>query len=217
MANRSGARLLVGLLVVLALGAGLLLGRGMSDDVPRVVDAVDVGFARDMKVHHAQAVHMSAVLHRRAADRELGLLAYDILTTQQGQIGIMTGWLDLWGHTQTSRAPVMQWMDHDGPMPGMASSEELAALEQLPVAELEEQYLRLMVRHHQGAVPMAEYAVEHATSPEVVRLARAMAQGQASEIEAMQAMLSARGLAPEAVPQQGHAPEPAASGHSGHG
>jgi uncharacterized protein (DUF305 family) len=217
MTRRSGALLLAALMVVLALAAGLALGRGTVDAVERVDAAVDVGFARDMKVHHAQAVRMSAVLHRRSTDPELNYLALDILTTQQGQIGIMTGWLDLWGHTQTTTAPPMRWMGHEGPMPGMASDEEIAQLERLPVDQMEEQYLRLMVRHHQGAVPMAAYAVAHASSPELARLARAMEQGQAAEIDLMQGMLTQRGLPTEEGGHEGNAPAPGPTGHGGHG
>lgn len=198
-----------GLLVVLAMAGGLLLGRGMSDGVPRIDDPVDVGFAQDMKVHHAQAVEMASVAHRRSADPALRYLALDILTTQQGQIGIMSGWLDLWRHTQTSTRPVMAWMgeEHTGGMPGMATREQVAALEQLPVAQLEEQFLRLMIRHHAGAVPMASYAAENGTSEDLTRLARGMEQGQAAEIELMQSMLAERGLSPE----------PTRSAHAGHG
>jgi uncharacterized protein (DUF305 family) len=207
-----------GLLVLLALVGGLVLGRGTADAVARVDDAVDIGFARDMKVHHAQAVQMSAVLHRRSSDPALSYLALDILTTQQGQIGIMTGWLDLWRHTQTSTGPAMTWMGHEGPMPGMATSEQIAGLERLPVAAMEEQFLRLMIRHHQGAVPMAAYAAEHATSEDVALLARSMEQGQNSEIELMQGMLAERGLPAEqgdaGAAHEGHTPAPA---HSGHG
>lgn len=197
--------LLAGLLVVLALGAGLLLGRGMVDGYPRIDDPVDVGFAQDMKIHHAQAVEMSAIVHRRSSDPQLNYLALDILTTQQGQIGIMSGWLDLWGQTQTSTQPVMSWMDN-GPheMVGMASEEEIAALETLPVPQMEEQFLRLMIRHHAGAVPMAGYAADHGTSPELTSLARGMEEGQASEIELMQSMLAARGLAAEPDPMDPH-------------
>ena len=220
--GRRGAALLAALLVLVALIGGLVLGRGTSDVVARVDDPVDIGFARDMKVHHAQAVQMSAVLHRRTDDPDLNYLALDILTTQQGQIGIMSGWLDLWQHTQTTTAPPMRWMGHEGEMPGMATRAQLAALERLPVAQLEEQWLRLMVRHHQGAVPMAAYAAEHASSEPVQRLARSMEQGQASEIELMQSMLAARGLSPESgtAGHGGHSPAPAGSApatHSGHG
>jgi uncharacterized protein (DUF305 family) len=216
--GRGGALLLGALLVVLALVGGLLLGRGSADGVARVTDPVDVGFAQDMKVHHAQAVQMAQVLHRRTDDRELGTLALDILTTQQGQIGIMTGWLGLWQHAQTSAGPPMRWMGHDGPMPGMATDEQVAALETLPAAQLEEEFLRLMIRHHEGAVPMAAYAARHAASADVVRLARSMEQGQAAEIDLMQGMLAARGLAPEAGGAAGHGgPAPTSSGHAGHG
>jgi uncharacterized protein (DUF305 family) len=219
--GRGGAVLLAGLLVVLALGGGLLLGRSTVDSVPRVNAAVDVGFARDMKVHHAQAVRMSEVLHRRSSDVGLRTLAFDILSTQQGQIGIMTGWLDLWQQTQTSTGPVMAWMGHSGPMPGMATGEQISALETLPVQQAEEQFLRLMIRHHEGAVPMAAYAAAHASSSDVARLARGMELGQAEEIELMQGMLGARGHAPEPMSAPGghaeHAPTPGASGHSGHG
>ena len=198
--------LLAGTLVLLALVGGLVLGRSTAGGVERVVDPVDIGFAQDMKVHHAQAVAMSAVLHRRSTDPGVQALALDVMTTQQGQIGIMSGWLDLWGHTQTSAGPVMAWMGHDGGMPGMASADEIAALETLPPGELEEEFLRLMVRHHLGAVPMAAFAADRATSPDLARLAGGMESGQAAEIDLMQAMLVERG----------HDPEPAAD-HGTHG
>lgn len=195
--------LLAGLLVLLALAGGLALGRSTAGGVPRVVDPVDIGFAQDMKVHHAQAVLMGSVLHRRSTDPQVQALALDVMTTQQGQIGIMSGWLDLWGHTQTTSGPTMAWMGHDGGMPGMASADEIASLEALPTSELEEAYLRLMVRHHLGAVPMAAFAADRATSPDLVRLAGGMESGQAAEIELMQDMLVERGHAPEPVEEHG--------------
>jgi uncharacterized protein (DUF305 family) len=194
--------LLAGLLVVLALGGGLLLGRGMTSGVERIDNPVDVGFAQDMKIHHAQAVEMSAIVHARTADPGVSYLALDILTTQQGQIGIMTGWLDLWRQTQTSTRPVMSWMGHSGQMAGMATDDEIAALKTLPDEQMEEQFLRLMIRHHAGALPMAAYVVEHGSSPELVGLARGMEQGQAAEIDLMQSMLMERGW--EMEPGFGH-------------
>ncbi|MEU2014092.1 DUF305 domain-containing protein, partial [Nocardia sp. NPDC019302] len=60
-------------------------------------DPVDVGFSQDMSAHHAQAVEMAGVVLVRSTDTEVRRLAYDILTTQQSQIGRMQGWLQLWG------------------------------------------------------------------------------------------------------------------------
>jgi uncharacterized protein (DUF305 family) len=186
------------LLVLLTLAAGLLLGRGTAATAD-VTDEVSVGFLQDMKVHHAQAVRMSEIVHRRSSDPGLNYLAFDILSTQQGQIGIMTGWLDLSGRSQSAAAPTMAWMGHEGPMPGMATDEQVAELDVLPVPQMEEQYLRLMLEHHRGALPMAQYAAEHADSDQVEDLAQGMYDGQAAEIELMQDMLAARGAAPAAA------------------
>ena len=190
-----------GLAVVLALLAGLLLGRATAGPTARVDARVDVGFAQDMKVHHAQAVAMSAPVHERSQDPEVAALALDILTTQQAQIGMMGGWLEQWGQTQAASGPTMAWMGHSGPMPGMASQDELAALRTLPAGQLEEQYLRLMIRHHAGAVPMASYAATEGDDPSLVRLAGGMVSGQQAEIDLMQDLLVARGRAPEPVAQ----------------
>ena len=188
-----------GLAVVLALVAGLLLGRGMGEASSRVDDPVDVGFAQDMKVHHAQAVAMSAAVHDRSQDPEVRALALDILTTQQAQIGMMSAWLEQWGQTQAASGPTMAWMGegHSGPMPGMASGEELASLRTLPPGELEEQFLRLMIRHHAGALPMASAAIDLGGHEPLVRLAGTMLDGQQAEIDLMQDLLAARGHAPE--------------------
>jgi len=188
-----------GTAVVLALLAGLLLGRATAGPAVRFDERVDVGFAQDMKVHHAQAVAMSAIAHDRSQDPEVVALSLDILTTQQGQIGMMAGWLEQWGRTQAASGPTMAWMgaDHSGTMPGMASADELASLRTLPAGDLEEQFLRLMIRHHAGAVPMASYAAEQGDNRALVRLAGTMVDGQQAEIDLMQDMLVARGHSPE--------------------
>ena len=47
-------------------------------------------------------------------------------------------------------------------MPGMATEEELAELRGLTGTAFDVEFLRLMIRHHQGGLEMAEYAAEHA-------------------------------------------------------
>jgi uncharacterized protein (DUF305 family) len=207
-----------GLLVLLALCAGLLLGRGMGDATGSVGNRVDVGFAQDMKVHHAQAVAMSAAVHDGSQDPEVVALALDILTTQQAQIGMMSAWLEQWGQTQAASGPTMSWMGggHSGPMPGMASADELASLQTLPAGALEEQFLRLMIRHHAGALPMAAAAIEQGGHQPLVRLAGTMLDGQQAEIDLMQDMLAARGHAPEPVEGAAEGAEHAHDDGAGH-
>jgi len=75
--------------------------------------SVEAGFARDMSVHHAQAVAMAEAIRDRTTDPDLKLLATDIALGQQGQIGRMSGWLDEWGLNQTSTATPMAWIRSD--------------------------------------------------------------------------------------------------------
>lgn len=184
-------------LAIVGLLGGLALGRGATAGGPyRVTDAVSVGLARAQGAHHAQADAMSEIAHRRSADPALNYMAFDILSTQQGQIGIMSGWLDLWEQSQSGGGQRMAWMGHSGPMPGMATADEVEQLNTLPVPQMEEQWLRLMIRHHPGALPMADVAADRAASGDVALLAGKMSAGQ-SEIDALQDMLRQRGLAPE--------------------
>ena len=96
--------------------------------------AAGAGFARDMIVHHGQAVQMAEIIRNKTDSDPMRLLASDISLTQQGQIGIMQGWLQVWGLPKTSSEPAMAWMGHptDGPMPGMAIPDEINRLSQLP-------------------------------------------------------------------------------------
>ena len=149
-----------------------------------------------MTTHHAQAVRMSEIAHRRSPDPRINYLAFDILSTQQGQIGIMAGWLELSEQSHSNPEPPMAWMGHIGPMPGMATDDQLDRLNTAPVPQMEEQFLRLMIRHHRGAVPMAD-AASRASSPQVAGFAEKMSAGQQSEVDLMQSLLIERSYRPE--------------------
>ncbi|MGW1517024.1 DUF305 domain-containing protein [Streptomyces sp. NPDC002287] len=71
----------------------------------------DAGFARDMAVHHQQAVEMSFIVRDRTQDEPVRGLAYDIANTQANQRGMLLGWLDLWGLPKVvADEPPMSWM-----------------------------------------------------------------------------------------------------------
>jgi uncharacterized protein (DUF305 family) len=91
-------------------------------------------------------------------------------------------------------------MPMNGLMPGMATEEELAELRARTGTDFDVEFLRLMIRHHQGGLEMAQYAAEHAELPPVARLARTIAETQTAETRTMTDMLTARGGTPLPAP-----------------
>jgi uncharacterized protein (DUF305 family) len=169
--------------------------------------SAEAGFARDMSVHHAQAVEMAEIVRDKTESEEVRLLAADMALTQQGQIGRMQGWLDVWSLPATGAKPAMSWMGHptEGRMPGMASPGEIERLRNAPPEEAEVMFFRLMIPHHQAAVPMAEAVMQRTDRPEVENLAGAIVASQKGEIEVMRGMLEERGAeAPSGSHGDGH-------------
>src|SRR5919202_574709 len=155
----------------------------------------EAGFARDMMIHHAQAVRMAETVRTRTEDPEIRVLATDIVLTQQAEIGQMRGWLEAWGLPANGPEPPMAWMGHPttGPMPGMATPEDLARLDQDSPEEADGEFLRLMIPHHESAVAMAKAALERSHNPEVQRLAQKTVLSQQAEVRGMQALLERKG------------------------
>lgn len=211
----------VGLVGVLAIGFALgffarLPFQDKGSPIP-AADSVDVGFSQDMTAHHNQAIDMSTITLTKSSDPAVKNLAYDILTTQQNQVGQMQGWLALWDQAPLPTDGYMTWMTEDGghghsghaagaadapaahdssAMPGMASAEEMSALGRASGPALDVMFLQLMLRHHQGGLPMMEYAQQYADVPAVRNLSQTMVATQQSEATLITSMLAERNASP---------------------
>jgi uncharacterized protein (DUF305 family) len=71
---------------------------------------------------------------------------------------------------------------------GMASAEELTALQTATGQEADCLFLELMIRHHEGAIPMAEALLELGSDPRALQVAEAIQSGQTAEIDAMKSI-----------------------------
>ncbi|MFD9010436.1 DUF305 domain-containing protein [Streptomyces sp. NPDC059552] len=212
--------------VAAANGGGASAGSGAPAPAePRTpgLRSPDAGFARDMAVHHQQAVEMSFIVRDRTQDEAVRTLAYDIANTQANQRGMLLGWLDLWGLPKVvADEPPMAWMGaasgggddraghdgHDGHggrtadpasgalMPGMATREELERLGAASGRDAEVLFLQLMTDHHKGGVAMAEGCAQQCGTPVEKALAQGMVDAQRSELTLMADMLKQRGAAP---------------------
>jgi uncharacterized protein (DUF305 family) len=197
------------LLSVIALAAllvsgsvGYLIGhRGTTDPGAKSVDA---GFAWDMSTHHLQAVTMAGYTRDHSSDSSIRLLAYDIETSQFNQVGEMRGWLEVWGLPVNNPNTPMAWMSESGHehlhanglMPGMASQDEMNKLQSMTGKALDVFFLQLMLRHHQGGLPMALWAAKHASTAYARNAAQKMADSQSGEILLVEQLLRERGASP---------------------
>jgi uncharacterized protein (DUF305 family) len=206
---------------LLAIGGAGAVALGIGQQKTPAENSVDAGFARDMSHHHLQAVLMANLALERTQDPLIHSLAFDISSTQTNQVGRMQGWLSLWGLSPSSSVEPMSWMDGaampsmtmpdgspmhamsmgpGGLMPGMASEEELAQLRSLSGPPFDVEFLRLMIRHHEGGVPMATYGMERAQEPAVRQLAKSIVETQQAETQTMLQMLRQRGAEPLPAP-----------------
>jgi uncharacterized protein (DUF305 family) len=189
--SHNTALLLLLAAAILAAGAalaGLLTSRPPGDDSP------EAGFARDMMVHHAQAVQMADIVRDKTQNDAIRTIATDIELSQQAQIGMMQGWMGEWNLPMSGSEPAMSWMGHptDGLMPGMAAPDEIDLLSRVPPREADKLFLMLMVNHHQAALPMAQAILDRTNRPNVRQLAEGIKISQQLEIQMMKSMLASR-------------------------
>ncbi|QRY62913.1 DUF305 domain-containing protein [Gordonia sp. PDNC005] len=198
------------LLVIAGLFAGIAWENHRTEARSHEPRLVDVGFAQDMSTHHDQAILMAQTLSRDV-EADVRGLADRIVATQTAEAATMRGWLDWFGEPLTSNEP-MSWMhpsEHDDhgstppmdddspPMPGFASSDDLAHLASARGVDAEVWFLRLMIRHHEGGIEMATAAQNSdEASGATRRLALAMITEQGDEIGQMTLMLKARDAEP---------------------
>jgi len=203
--------------VALRLDPSDILGmQGVSSEHRQGVDArpVDIGFSQHMALHHDQAVAMAKIVLGRATGR-IKVLADSIQTDQLMEIGELKGWLKLWGAALLPPDASMDWMfknpnatwnvspayldlcrSSPGGMPGLATSDELNSLRSASGGDLDALFLRLMLRHHQGAIPMAKYAAKNAETALVRATASRIIYEQRKEIKAMRLLLNEIGGEP---------------------
>ncbi|MCH7231412.1 DUF305 domain-containing protein [Glycomyces sp. L485] len=187
---------LVAVTAALMLAAGFAVGWVSATSTP-ANDSPEAGFARDMQTHHQQAVDMAMHEWKAGEDETMRAIAYDIVTAQSAEIGMMRSWLRDWG-VQLSSSEPMAWAGdehvHDleetgGLMPGVATAEQMAEFRTLTGAEADIMFAELMIRHHIGGIDMAETVLDLTDHEDVAEAAQRMVIVQQGEIGNMEGHL----------------------------
>ena len=168
----------------------------------------DMMFAHMMIPHHQQAIEMSdMVLAKQGMAPRVVELATQIKDAQGPEIAQMQGWLDEWnmdmgdmpGHGGMDDMPGHGGMDGSGAtmpgmggmgmMDGMLSPAEMQALNDAQGVEADKLFLTGMIKHHEGAITMAQNEIKNGEFPEAIELSRAIVESQQKEIDTMNEIL----------------------------
>ena len=186
-----------------------LEGREASRIADNRYSADDVKFMQDMILHHAQAVEMAALVDSRTNTQAVKDIAGRIDASQADEIEFMQGWLRERGETapDPARGHSMTGMDHSAHagmdhsahgsmahagMPGMATSEQMAAMAAANGEAFDALFLQRMIAHHEGAVKMVADLLARpgsAYDPILSRFANDVTNEQQAEINSMTALL----------------------------
>ncbi|WP_392543703.1 DUF305 domain-containing protein [Oryzobacter telluris] len=149
----------------------------------------DATFLSDMIVHHAQAIVMVDAVYSDLTDPKVRALASRIRDEQKPEIDYMAGFLEQRGATAPPEATNPRLTDHGShSMPGMANADEMRRLATITGVDADRLFLRLMVRHHQGALSMVDEHGKQATDELVEELAADINVTQSKQIAQMNEM-----------------------------
>jgi len=188
-----------------------------AEEAARISDnrysADDVAFMQGMIGHHAQAVEMAGLVAERTNTQAIIDIAGRINASQADEITFMQAWLRERG--ETAPDPMAAAMNHGAhgaghgaghgghaAMPGMATAQQMAALAAARGETFDQQFLRLMIAHHEGAVKMVADLLGRSGSaydPVLYRFANDVTNEQQAEINRMAALLRERAADPRST------------------
>lgn len=166
-------------------GATTTRGQTATAELPDDVNDADVAFVQGMVPHHEQAIQMSELVIANGDDPTVIALVEQINAAQGPEIDQMNTWLDDWD-IDPAGSDGMDGMDGAN---GMMSDDEMDMMSEAMGADLDRMFLETMIRHHQGAIRMAEVELEEGSNADVLALAQGIIDGQQAEIDQMQSML----------------------------
>jgi len=134
---------------------------------------------------HTQSIAMVDLALKRTSNAQVKALAPEMKKAETPELARMKGWFTSVGNTVpgTEEMPGMTGM---APHPvGVLSAKEMTGLAKATGSGFDQLWLKLMVKHHQGALAASRTEEAKGLSPDVKQLAAAIIGRETTEIAKM--------------------------------
>jgi uncharacterized protein (DUF305 family) len=149
---------------------------GHGDMVMDAETPFDAMFIDGMIEHHQGAIDMAEMALEQVDREEVRTLAEAIIAAQTAEIAQLQSWRS-------------EWYPDLAPTEGMAMEMGEMTISEDESLPIEQRFITAMISHHEGAINMADMALEQAEHEEIRTLAEAIIADQEAEIEQMQSWL----------------------------
>uniref|UniRef100_A0A832GZ20 DUF305 domain-containing protein n=1 Tax=Oscillatoriales cyanobacterium SpSt-402 TaxID=2282168 RepID=A0A832GZ20_9CYAN len=160
----------------------------MSMNLGPADESFDLRFIDAMIPHHEGAVAMAQEALEKSSRPEIKELAQAIINAQEQEISELKEWRTAW-YPNAGDEPMMYSaeMGHMMPMTeemrsSMMMDDDLGAADD----QFDLRFINAMIPHHQGAIDMAQQALEKGDRSEIKELAQNIIDSQQQEIDQMQ-------------------------------
>lgn len=136
-------------------------------------------FLELMIAHHQGGIMMAEIASKRAVHPELKRFASDMIAKQKKEIEEMSIWLKDWSLAVPDVSVQLE-------ASRKKMQNDLEELEMLAAKTFDESFLGMMVKHHQGAIKMAELAEQKSQKAQVKKFAAKLIADQSAEVVQLQ-------------------------------
>ncbi len=163
------------------MGSSMMMNLGPADT------QYDLRFIDAMIPHHKGAVEMAQDALQKSQRPEIKQLARNIIADQNREIKQMKQWRQAWyPNASNTLVAYDAQMGHSmamshKQMQGMMMNGDLGPAD----AQYDLRFINMMIPHHQGAIVMANDALNKSQRPQIKRLAQSIITSQQQEIDQM--------------------------------
>ncbi|PMB03919.1 DUF305 domain-containing protein [Fischerella thermalis CCMEE 5273] len=156
---------------------------------------VDKPFIEMMIPHHQSAIEMAEITLSRSQNPEVRKLAESIIEEQTREIEQMRTWYKQWYGTEVPMTDMNMDMRNEMGEAMMIAMQQQEMMDREMIealknaSDVDQEFLRQMIRHHQMATMMAGLVVNSGRHREIRDLAEAIIKSQSAEIAQMQQLL----------------------------